>query len=80
MVSNLNSYGADIINMCSGVITYQAYEVHGEFKQMNSGEQQQPRWEFVGIHLELFEINSLINYLRHQRIHRTTVTSPGGVT
>ncbi|XP_071435058.1 uncharacterized protein [Pithys albifrons albifrons] len=35
LVSNLNSYGADIINMCSGAITYQAYEVHGP--QVNVG-------------------------------------------
>ncbi|XP_071435057.1 gastrokine-1-like [Pithys albifrons albifrons] len=31
LVSNLNSYGANTIAMCSGVPTYQAYEVHGTY-------------------------------------------------
>ncbi|XP_039240569.1 uncharacterized protein LOC113985006 [Pipra filicauda] len=29
LVSNLNSYGADIMTMCSGLTTYMTYEVHG---------------------------------------------------
>ncbi|XP_017692760.1 PREDICTED: gastrokine-1-like isoform X2 [Lepidothrix coronata] len=29
LVNNLNSYGADITAMCSGLTTYKAYEVHG---------------------------------------------------
>ncbi|XP_027766656.1 gastrokine-1-like, partial [Empidonax traillii] len=29
LVSNLNSYGADIMAMCSGLTTYMAREVHG---------------------------------------------------
>ncbi|XP_017692759.1 PREDICTED: gastrokine-1-like isoform X1 [Lepidothrix coronata] len=36
LVNNLNSYGADITAMCSGLTTYKAYEVHGECKQINS--------------------------------------------
>ncbi|KAF2981019.1 hypothetical protein EK904_002292 [Melospiza melodia maxima] len=36
LVSNLNSYGADVFAMCSGLTTYMAYEVHGECKPRNS--------------------------------------------
>ncbi|XP_063031223.1 uncharacterized protein LOC134428434 [Melospiza melodia melodia] len=35
LVSNLNSYGADVFAMCSGLTTYMAYEVHGP--QLNQG-------------------------------------------
>ncbi|XP_068891406.1 uncharacterized protein [Aphelocoma coerulescens] len=35
LVNNLNSYGATIAAMCSGLTTYMAYEVHGS--QVNSG-------------------------------------------
>ncbi|KAF4792654.1 gastrokine-1-like protein [Turdus rufiventris] len=30
LVNNLNSYGIDIMAMCSGLTTYMAYEVHSE--------------------------------------------------
>ncbi|XP_059346649.1 uncharacterized protein LOC132085291 [Ammospiza nelsoni] len=35
LVSNLNSYGADVFAMCSGLTTYMTYEVHGP--QLNQG-------------------------------------------
>ncbi|XP_064494224.1 gastrokine-1-like isoform X2 [Pseudopipra pipra] len=35
LVNNLNSYGANITAMCSGLTTYKAYEVHGT--QVNRG-------------------------------------------